>query len=211
MKAALLLVVFSLATFIVTAQSDPIILRADINHNAITDVLRTTDSSLQMRIDGKSIQLGFDRLGFEEISQLSFKKNILTIRGGNDGTGAFTWTYKFRHNTKTNEIELIGFDSFSKWISGSITKSINLLTWQYEILLENYNHQTDQMEQKRLPVKSSNSTLYLHKYRLGLSITSMKSAVNGPHNNRAELKNMISCNVVSLSLCGSLIHPNFLF
>jgi len=42
-----------------------------------------------------------------------------------------------------NKIELIGYDTFYKWPSGNINKSFNAITGQYEVIVEQYNENTD--------------------------------------------------------------------
>ena len=76
---------------------------------------------------------------------LSFKNNILTIAGGNEGTGGWAWTYKFRNNKSTNKLELIGYDDFNKWVSGNLTTSFNLITGQYEVIVAEYDEKKQDM------------------------------------------------------------------
>jgi hypothetical protein len=80
------------------------------------------------------------------LSELSFTNNILTISGYNSGSGAYSWTYKFRHNKLTKKIELIGYDDFNKWVSGNISTNINTITNKWEVILEEYNHTKEIME-----------------------------------------------------------------
>jgi len=142
-------------------------IRADVTGNAIVDLITHTDSSIIMILDNKKYNILFENLGFEHLSALSFKNNVLAIAGGNDGTGAYSWSYKFRRNVKTQKLELIGFDSFSKWVSGNITKSINLLTGQYEILLESYNHKKDAMDISKYTGKSAFKKVVLTEITAG--------------------------------------------
>jgi len=129
-------------------------IKADITGNNEVDILAPNDSSIIMKIDNKKYEILIWNFGFESLSELTFKNKIITISGGNNGTGAFSWIYKFRHNSKTQKIELIGFDSFSKWVSGNITKSVNLVTEKYEIILEAYNYEKDKMEVSKFTGKA---------------------------------------------------------
>jgi hypothetical protein len=123
---------------------DPI--KADINANGQIDVITAGTESLKLSIDKKQYSIPYELLGFDLLSELSFKNNILKIRGYNSGSGAYSWTYKFRYNKQTKKIELIGYDDFNKWVSGSISTSINTITNQWEVKLDQYNHDTDKME-----------------------------------------------------------------
>ena len=142
-------------------------LKVDITGNSEIDILTPNDSSILMKIDKIKYEILLGNLGFESLSELSFKNNIITISGRNGGTGSFSWTYKFRHNSKSQKIELIGFDSFSKWVSGSITKSINLLTGKYEITLEEYNHEKDKMETSKYTGSSKFDKIVLTEVKEG--------------------------------------------
>ncbi|MEZ5047933.1 MAG: hypothetical protein R2831_13190 [Chitinophagaceae bacterium] len=122
------------------------ILKADINANGQIDVIKPSNEALKLNIDNKNYTIPYELLGFEFLSELSFKNNILTISGYNSGTGAYSWTYKFRNNKLTNKIELIGYDDFNKWVSGNITTSINTITNKWEVILEEYNHTKEIME-----------------------------------------------------------------
>ena len=130
-------------------------INVDINLDNRLDNITPTDSSLILKINNKKGEVLFGNFGFETLSGLKFTNNILLISGRNEGSGAFSWNYKFRYNMKNRKIELIGFDSFSKWVSGSITKSINLLTKQYEIILEEYNHEKNKMDISKYDGKSN--------------------------------------------------------
>ena len=91
-------------------------LKADINSNGQIDVIKPSIYELTLNIDNKSYTISYGLLGFEFLSELSFTNNILTISGFNSGTGAYSWTYKFRNNKLTKKIELIGYDDFNKWV-----------------------------------------------------------------------------------------------
>lgn len=121
-------------------------LKADINANGQIDVIKPSKEALKLNIDNKNYTIPYELLGFEFLSELSFTNNILTISGYNSGTGAYSWTYKFRNNKLTNKIELIGYDDFNKWVSGNITTSINTLTNKWRVVLEEYNHTKEIME-----------------------------------------------------------------
>ena len=121
-------------------------LKVDINANGQIDVIKPSTNGLELNIDNKRYTISYELLGFEFLSELSFTNNILTISGYNSGTGAYSWTYKFRNNKLTKKIELIGYDDFNKWVSGNITTSINTITNKYEVILEEYNHTKQEME-----------------------------------------------------------------
>lgn len=128
------------------AQDSPKTLKVDINNNAIVDIFKPTSNSLEMNIDNIKYSISFEALGFERISDLSITNNVLTIGGYMDGTGGYTYTYKFRNNKNSNKIELIGYDSFYKWPSGNLNKSFNAITGNYEVIVEQYNEQKEEME-----------------------------------------------------------------
>ena len=133
------LLIYSLS---IQAQDALKTLKVDINNNAIVDIFKPTTNSLEMTIDNIKYAISFEKLGFERLSDLSFTNNVLTIGGYMDGTGGYTYTYKFRNNKTTKKIELIGYDTFYKWPSGNINKSFNAITGQYEVIVEQYNENT---------------------------------------------------------------------
>jgi hypothetical protein len=122
------------------------ILKVDINANGQVDIIQPRTKDLAMKIDNKNYTLAYERLGFEFLSALSFKNNVLTITGGNSGTGGYSWTYKFRNNKLTKKIELIGYDDFGKWVSGNITTSVNMLTSKWEVMVTELNHAKNVMD-----------------------------------------------------------------
>jgi hypothetical protein len=109
-------------------------------------VIKPSTNELKLSIDNKNYTISYELLGFEFLSELSFTNNILTISGYNSGSGAYSWTYKFRHNKLTKKIELIGYDDFNKWVSGNISTNINTITNKWEVILEEYNHTKEIME-----------------------------------------------------------------
>ena len=165
MKETLLFVFCVISSMISYPQTQIKRITADINANTKVDVLIPTDSSIIINIDSAISEIPMESFGFESLRKLNFNNNIITISGGNSGTGAFTWTYKFRYNPGKEKIELIGFDSFSKWVSGSITKSVNLLTDEYEIKLNEFNHEKNKMEMSRYNGKSKFSMIFLTEIR----------------------------------------------
>ena len=149
MRKSILTLICLLNIFIGQAQQydlDIKTLKADINSNGQIDVIKPSIDELILNIDNKSYTISYGLLGFEFLSELSFTNNILTISGCNSGTGAYSWTYKFRYNKLTKKIELIGYDDFNKWVSGNITTSINTITNKWEVILEEYNHTKEIME-----------------------------------------------------------------
>ena len=114
-------------------------IKTDINQNKIVDDIRAVNNKILIDLDHKKYTLSYELLGFEHLSELSFKKGILLISGYNDGTGAYTWTYKFRAN-KAGKMELIGYDDFNKWVSGNLTTSYNAITGSFLVIQEEYNH-----------------------------------------------------------------------
>jgi hypothetical protein len=149
MKKSILISIFIFAIFFSKAQQTENAvksLKADINANGQIDVITPNDSELTLKIDNKNYTISYELLGFEFLSELSFINNILTISGYNSGSGAYSWTYKFRNNKISNKIELIGYDDFNKWISGNITSSINTITNKWEVILNEYNHTKEIME-----------------------------------------------------------------
>ena len=121
-------------------------LKTDINANGQIDVIKPKTNELALNIDNRNYTISYELLGFEFLSELSFTNNILTISGYNSGSGAYSWTYKFRNNKLTKKIELIGYDDFNKWVSGNIITSINTITNKWEVVLEEYNHTKEIME-----------------------------------------------------------------
>lgn len=149
MKKSILILVCLLNIFISYAEQTTIdikTLKADINANGQIDIIKPSGYELKLKIDNKSYTISYELLGFEFLSELSFKNNILTISGYNSGSGAYSWTYKFRNNKLTKKIELIGYDDFNKWVSGNVTTSINTITNKWEVILEEYNHTKGIME-----------------------------------------------------------------
>lgn len=120
-------------------------IKTDINHNNIVDDIHASNNKILIDIDHKKFTLSYELLGFEHLSELSFKKGVLVISGYNDGTGAYTWTYKFRAN-KAGKMELIGYDDFNKWVSGNITTSFNAITGIFKVMNQEYNHDSNVME-----------------------------------------------------------------
>lgn len=148
MKKSLLLLACILTIAYSQAQPDLNVntLKVDINNNGKIDVLKPSTNCLKLIIDNKNYSISYELLGFEKLSDLSYKNNVLTISGFNDGTGGYEWTYKFRNNKLTKMIELIGYDDFNKWVSGNITTSINTITNKYIVLLEEFNVDKQDME-----------------------------------------------------------------
>jgi len=149
MKKAIFVLICLLEIFISQAQQSELdiqTLKIDINANGQIDVIKPSSTELILKIDNKNYTISYELLGFELLSDLSFTNNILTISGYNSGSGAYSWTYKFRNNKLTNKIELIGYDDFNKWISGNITTSINTITNKWEVILRDYNHAKEIME-----------------------------------------------------------------
>ncbi|MPV86432.1 hypothetical protein [Ostreibacterium oceani] len=149
MKKSTLLVICCFTIFISQAQQTGLginTLKADINSNGQIDIITPSANELHLNIDNKNHTISYDLLGFEFLSELSFANNILTISGYNGGTGLYSWTYKFRNNQSTKKIELIGYDDFNKWVSGSISTSINTITNRWEVILKEYNHAKETME-----------------------------------------------------------------
>lgn len=149
MKKSILILVSFLNIFITYAQQidlDIKTIKADINTNGQIDIIKPYINELKLNIDNKNYTIKYELLGFEFLSELSFTNNILTISGYNSGTGAYSWTYKFRYNKLTKKIELIGYDDFNKWVSGNISTSINTITNKWEVIIEEYNHTKEIME-----------------------------------------------------------------
>lgn len=149
MKKSILLLICLFNIYLSQAQetdSDIKTLKADINANGQIDVIKPRPNELALNIDNRNYSIAYELLGFEFLSELSFTNNVLTIAGYNSGTGAYSWTYKFRNNKLTKKIELIGYDDFNKWVSGNITTSINTITNKWEVVLEEYNHTSETME-----------------------------------------------------------------
>jgi hypothetical protein len=121
-------------------------LKVDINNNSIVDIFKPTNNSLEMTIDNIKYSISFEELGFEWLSDLRFTNNVLTIGGYMEGTGGYTYKYKFRNNKNSNKIELIGYDSFYKWSTGFINKSFNAITGKYEVIVEQYIEKREKME-----------------------------------------------------------------
>jgi hypothetical protein len=137
------LLIYSLS---IQAQDALKTLKVDINNNAIVDIFKPTTNSLEMSIDNIKYSISFEALGFERLSDLSITNNVLKIGGYMDGTGGYTYTYKFRNNKNSNKIELIGYDSFYKWPSGNLNKSFNAITGNYEVIVQQYIEQKEEME-----------------------------------------------------------------
>jgi hypothetical protein len=149
MKISIVILIFFFNIFISHAQQTDLdikTLKADINANGQIDVIKPSTNELKLSIDNKNYTISYELLGFEFLSELSFTNNILTISGYNSGSGAYSWTYKFRHNKLTKKIELIGYDDFNKWVSGNISTNINTITNKWEVILEEYNHTKEIME-----------------------------------------------------------------
>lgn len=129
-KKSILILIGLFNIFICHAQQNNLrirTLKADLNANGKIDLIKPSATALELNIDNKNFTISYELLGFEILSKLSFDKNILTITGYNSGTGAYSWTYKFRANKLTKKIELIGYEDFNKWVNGNITTSINTI------------------------------------------------------------------------------------
>ena len=149
MKKSILILICLFKIFTGQAQQTDLevkTLKADINANGQIDVIIPRTNELALNIDNRNYTISYELLGFEFLYELSFTNNILTISGYNSGTGAYSWTYKFRNNKLTKKIELIGYDDFNKWVSGNITTSINTITNKWEVILEEYNHTKEIMD-----------------------------------------------------------------
>ncbi|VXB56936.1 exported hypothetical protein [Flavobacterium sp. 9AF] len=149
MKKSILILICLFTILISQAQQTDLEVKAlkiDINANGIIDEIKPSTDALHLNIDNKSYTIPYELLGFEFLSKLSFINNVLIISGYNSGTGAYSWTYKFRNNKLTNKIELIGYDDFNKWVSGHIKTSINTLTNKWEVIIEEYNPTKEIME-----------------------------------------------------------------
>lgn len=149
MKISILILICLLNIFVSQAQQNDLdikTLKVDINVNGQIDIIKPTTNELKLNIDKNIYTISYELLGFEFLSELSFTNNIITISGYNSGTGAYSWTYKFRNNKLTRKIELIGYEDFNKWVSGNITTSINTITNKWEVILEEYNHTKEIME-----------------------------------------------------------------
>jgi hypothetical protein len=158
MKKTLLLFIFIIQLFHSSAQQNSLDiqpLKADLNANGQLDIISPMSDCLNLKIDNKSYSMSYELLGFELLSELSFKNNILIISGFNSGSGYYNWTYKFRYNKESNNIELIGYDDFNKWISGNISTSINTITNKFIVTLTEYNIETDKMETKEFSGKTA--------------------------------------------------------
>ncbi len=154
----MLIAIFHLTLFMSQAQENELDIKpleADINLNGQTDVIKPGTNELALNIDNRDYSISYQLLGFEFLSELSFANDILTISGFNSGTGAYSWTYKFRSNKSTKKIELIGYEDFNKWVSGNIASSINTLTNKWEVILKEYNPKKEVMETKKYTGKIS--------------------------------------------------------
>jgi hypothetical protein len=123
-----------LVTFLSHAQNNfgLKVIKKDINNNGIQDIIKPFNNYLEISIDNKKYKIDFENdFGFQNLTEIEFINNVLVVTGGNDGTGAWSFTYKFRNNKLKNKIELIGYDDFSKWVSGNRTTSINLVNGKY--------------------------------------------------------------------------------
>jgi hypothetical protein len=142
----ILYLLFLICPFVTVAQVEVLPLEIDINSNGMMNFVNAEGDGIEVNIDNKRMAISNERLGFQYLSDLKFINKTLLISGGNEGTGGFTWTYRFRYNKTLKQVELIGYDSFSKWVSGSITKSLNLLTGKYKVTVQEYNHAKKKME-----------------------------------------------------------------
>jgi hypothetical protein len=145
-RITFLTVAFIIYALPILAQDEQKTLKVNINNNAIIDIFRPTNNSLEMNIDNMKYSIPYEELGFERLSDLKFINNVLTIGGYMEGTGGYTYTYKFRNNKSSNKIELIGYDYFYKWATGNISKSFNAINGKYEVTVEKYIESKDEME-----------------------------------------------------------------
>jgi hypothetical protein len=145
-RITFLTVAFLIYALPIQAQDEPKTLKVNINNNAIIDIFKPTNNSLEMNIDNMKYSIPYEELGFEHLSDLKFINNVLTIGGYIEGTGGYTYTYKFRNNKSSNKIELIGYDYFYKWPSGSINKSFNAINGKYEVTVNQYIESKEEME-----------------------------------------------------------------
>jgi hypothetical protein len=106
----------------------------DINNNGVKDLIEHFKGDLIMTIDGIKHVVSLEAyFPFEFLDELVFDKNVLILSGYNNGTGGFSWKYKFRYNKVTDHIELIGYDDFNKWVSGYMKTSFNVITGDWII------------------------------------------------------------------------------
>jgi hypothetical protein len=164
MKKLLITVAFLISVFNSQAQNENTIkmIKADINNNGVNDIIRPLNKDLEVIIDGVKYKINYENdLGFEKIGKLEFKNNVISITSESNGTGLWTYTYKFRNNKVKNKIELIGYEDFNKWSSGYMTTSINLITGKYEVNVEEWNEQKQKHDEKIYTGKKILKKIYL--------------------------------------------------
>jgi hypothetical protein len=141
-------------------------IKTDINNNGVIDLIRPLNSDLELIIDGKKFKINYENdFGFENIGEVKYINNVITIISESQGTGLWTYTYKFRYNKAINKIELIGYDDFNKWVSGNMTTSINLITGKYEVAVEEWNEQKQNHDKKLFTGKKTFKKIYLTELR----------------------------------------------
>ncbi len=140
-------------------------LKIDINNNGIQDVIKPFDEYMELKIDNKKYKINYENdLGFE-ITEIEFSNNVIIISGGTNGTGAWSFTYKFRYNKLKNKIELIGYEDFSKWVSGNRTTSINLINNKYEVTVMEWNERKQDHDISVFKGKKNFKKIYLTELR----------------------------------------------
>ena len=160
--------IFLIGTLTSYAQNDNNIetIRVDLNNNGIIDVIKPLNSYLEVKIDNRTYNISYENdFGFENIGELEYKNKVITISSQSQGTGLWTYTYKFRFNKSKNKIELIGYEDFNKWASGSMTTSINLATGKYEVKVEEWNEQKQDHDLKSYEGKNFFKKIYLEEIR----------------------------------------------
>lgn len=151
MKKLLITAAFLISVLNSQAQNENTVkmIKADINNNGVNDIIRPLNKDLEVIIDGVKYKINYENdLGFEKIGELEFKNNVISITSESNGTGLWTYTYKFRNNKVKNKIELIGYEDFNKWVSGCKNTSINLINGKYEVTVQEWNEQKQNHDKK---------------------------------------------------------------
>ena len=149
MKKIFLSLFLLLILKIAEAQLSTNILKTDLNENGVVDIIKPLEDKFEIFLDNKKFFIPFRLLGFSSLEGISFTKKIFTIESGFEGTGMYNSIYKFRNNSKTKKMELIGYEYGFKWVTGNFHKSYNALTGNYEIILSEYNEKKDKFDEKK--------------------------------------------------------------
>lgn len=94
----------------------------------------------------KTFSIDFDLFNGVFVIPLRYKNDVLDFLVYQEGTGVYGHGLKLRFNQKAKEIELIGYDFSYRTPGGHCNKTYNLLTGDYTVTNDFYDHRTGKTE-----------------------------------------------------------------